>query len=323
MENGLATVHPELVSEWSEKNDPLTPDKITYGLNKVVWWKGACGHEWQTSVKARSKGEKCPICSGARVVEGVNDLETLMSELAREWSERNYPLLPTMVVSFANKKVWWKCDKGHEWNTLIATRSGGSKCPYCSGILLLKGFNDLATTRPEIAGEWSERNLPLTPDKINEKFRKNVWWKGSCGHSWKARISERMIEGMGCTVCEKEYQCMFPRLVVGFYGRKKGLKVLVDSDAVIGLPLETYMPDEKLAIETTVESEKIELLKEHMCKQKGIKLVKVPYKRNDDEAGFARKIKNVFRGVHIYISSDEEEDVAFIRKQFDEWRERK
>ena len=31
-------------------------------------WKGACGHEWQTSVKARSSGEKCPICSGARVI---------------------------------------------------------------------------------------------------------------------------------------------------------------------------------------------------------------------------------------------------------------
>ena len=67
MNNSLAEVHPELVSEWSEKNLPLTPDDITFGSNKKVWWKGACGHEWQTSVKACSNGEKCPICSGARV----------------------------------------------------------------------------------------------------------------------------------------------------------------------------------------------------------------------------------------------------------------
>ena len=45
MSNLLSEVHPELVSEWSNKNLPLTPDKITYGSNKVVWWKGACGHE--------------------------------------------------------------------------------------------------------------------------------------------------------------------------------------------------------------------------------------------------------------------------------------
>ena len=50
MNNSLAEVHPELITEWSEKNLPLTPDDITFGSNKKVWWKGACGHEWQTSV---------------------------------------------------------------------------------------------------------------------------------------------------------------------------------------------------------------------------------------------------------------------------------
>ncbi len=50
MNNSLAEVHPELVSEWSEKNLPLTPDDITFGSNKKVWWRGACGHEWQTTI---------------------------------------------------------------------------------------------------------------------------------------------------------------------------------------------------------------------------------------------------------------------------------
>ena len=259
MSNILSEVHPELVAEWSDKNLPLTPDRITYGSNKVVWWKGACGHEWQTSVKARSNGENCPICSGARVIEGVNDLATLKPELAdewsskndplkptmvttgshkkviwrdkyghewtatvksralngtgcpycshnkilvgfndlasqhpqiaSEWSERNYPLKPDMVTVFANRKVWWRCSKGHEWNTLISTRLGGSGCPYCSGQLLLKGFNDFATTHPQLAQEWSDRNLPLTPDMINEKSRRNVWWKcRECGYEWQSVV---------------------------------------------------------------------------------------------------------------------------------------
>ena len=52
MRNLLSEVHPELVCEWSEKNLPLTPDKITFGSNKIMWWKGSCGHEWQASVKS-------------------------------------------------------------------------------------------------------------------------------------------------------------------------------------------------------------------------------------------------------------------------------
>ena len=48
MNNSLAEVHPELIAEWSEKNFPLTPDDITFGSNKKVWWKGICGHEWHT-----------------------------------------------------------------------------------------------------------------------------------------------------------------------------------------------------------------------------------------------------------------------------------
>ena len=55
-----------------------------------------CGHEWQTSVKARSNGEKCPICSGARVIAGINDLATLEPLLVKQWSKKN-KIKPTEV----------------------------------------------------------------------------------------------------------------------------------------------------------------------------------------------------------------------------------
>lgn len=460
MSNSLAAMRPELVREWSDKNLPLTPDKITYGSNKIVWWKAACGHEWQTSVKARSKGENCPICSGARVIEGINDLATLkpelvqewseknevkptevsigshkkviwkcrhgheweasiksrtingtgcpycshnrvlegfndlasqMPEIAAEWSEKNYPLLPTMVTPFANRKVWWKCSKGHEWHTLISTRSGGSKCPYCSGQILLKGFNDFATTHAELAEEWSNRNLPLTPDMINEKSRKNVWWKCrecgnewksvvyarikgtvcpvcadravlpgyndlattdahlldewdyeknkditptavsrnsmksvwwkcSLGHSWKAKIYEHTIEEMGCPVCEQEYRSVFPQLAVSYYAGKKGLQVRLNTDIEIGLPLETYIVNERLAIEAKVLSEEKERLKAYICRKQGIKLLKLPYKANEGEIEYIRKIKKAYQSVHIFIASDDEKDAAIIKKRFKEWR---
>lgn len=104
MTGSLASVHPELIPEWSEKNLPLTPDKITFGSNKRVWWKGACGHEWETSVKARSKGEKCPICSGARVIEGINDLEQFLKENAPYAKANIAPYSPAWLLPITQIK---------------------------------------------------------------------------------------------------------------------------------------------------------------------------------------------------------------------------
>ena len=203
MKRMLADVRPELINEWSQRNSPLTPDSVTHGSNKIVWWNGKCGHEWRASVKNRViGGSGCPYCSHNAILEGYNDLASQKPELAAEWSARNAPLLPTQVTVFANLKAWWKCREcGNEWKTLISTRSDGSKCPYCSGYILLKGFNDFATLYPQLAEEWSDRNLPLTPDTVNDKSRKNVWWKcRTCGYEWKSVIHSR-AKGAMCPVC--------------------------------------------------------------------------------------------------------------------------
>ena len=171
MNNSLAEVHPELITEWSEKNLPLTPDGITFGSNKVVWWKGSCGHEWKTSVKARSKGEKCPICSGARAVAGINDLSTLKPGLASEWSKKN-EIKPTEVTVGSHKKVIWKCRLGHEWTASVKGRSiNGSGCPYCSHNKVLVGFNDLATVVPKVAdlNEQAEALFSRLVKQLSEK----------------------------------------------------------------------------------------------------------------------------------------------------------
>ena len=171
MNNSLSVVHPELIVEWSKKNLPLTPDGITFGSNKVVWWKGSCGHEWQTSVKARSKGEKCPICSGVRAVAGINDLSTLKPGLASEWSKKN-EIKPTEVTVGSHKKVIWKCRLGHECTASVKSRSiNGSGCPYCSHNKVLVGFNDLATVVPKVAdlNEQAEALFSRLVKQLSEK----------------------------------------------------------------------------------------------------------------------------------------------------------
>ena len=65
--NDLGTVKPKVAKEWHPTlNGELTPDKVTLGSNKKVWWKCAEGHVWQAAVYARTrkKGSGCPVCAG-------------------------------------------------------------------------------------------------------------------------------------------------------------------------------------------------------------------------------------------------------------------
>lgn len=198
--NDLESLEPELAKEWSKKN-PIPASAVGVGSHKKAIWKGRCGHEWSAVIRNRVAGAGCPYCSHNIVLPGFNDLEILFPEVAQEWSPRNLPLKPSQVTAYSNKKVWWQCEHGHEWYTLISTRSYGSKCPYCSGIKLLKGFNDFATLHPGLALEWSEQNGSLMPDSVNEKSTKNVWWHCSeCGNEYKAVVKSR-VKGLRCPVC--------------------------------------------------------------------------------------------------------------------------
>ena len=124
-------------------------------------------------------------------------------ELCREWSEKNFPFTPEDETADSDDHVWWKCDKGHEWQARIRNRTGNlTGCPYCNSHVLLPGFNDLATKYPDIAAEWSEKNLPLMPSDVMPGSNRYVWWKGKCGHEWQEVISSRTgHEIKNCPVC--------------------------------------------------------------------------------------------------------------------------
>lgn len=125
----------QLMAEWNwEKNNDLNfdPRTLTLGNNKKVWWKCSKGHEWQATIYSRNAGCGCPYCSGRFAIKGENDLQTVNPTLANEWNyDKNNELTPASVLPSSNKKVWWKCSKGHEWQATIANRNKGSGCPKC------------------------------------------------------------------------------------------------------------------------------------------------------------------------------------------------
>lgn len=204
--NDLATVNPALAAQWDmEKNGELKPTEVLAGSGKYVWWKCENGHSWRASILSRNRGAGCPICSGKTAVSGENDLSTLFPDLAVEWdAERNGSLRPDNVTPYSNKKVWWRCALGHEWQAVIASRAvERSACPYCTGRRVLAGFNDLATLHPKIAAQWdSTLNSGLTPEMVTPGSHKRVWWKCAEGHVWKTAIYSRTgKQKCGCPVC--------------------------------------------------------------------------------------------------------------------------
>ena len=201
----VAEAFPYLVEEWhSSKNGDLQPTDVSWGSARKVWWVCSLGHEWETSPNVRSRPSGCPVCAGQVLLEGFNDMATTRPDLAAEWHpSKNGDLKPSDVVAGASKSFWWLCSKGHEWKQTGNQRdSGGSGCPVCSGRQVLPGYNDMGTTRPDLAAEWHpSKNGDLHPSKVTKASNRRAWWQCSQGHEWQARINQRSAGNTGCPVC--------------------------------------------------------------------------------------------------------------------------
>lgn len=206
-ENDLFTTHPAVAAQWHpQKNGTRTPQTVVSGNHAKVWWLCDKGHEWQATILSRTTlGNGCPVCAGKIVIPGVNDLANANPSIASQWHPtKNGTLTPEQVTPFSNRKAWWVCDEGHEYDTVIAHRvHNSSGCPYCTNRKVLAGFNDLATVEPKIAEQWHPTlNGELTPQMVTASSHKKVWWQCSEGHSWKAVVYSRTgRRKCGCPVC--------------------------------------------------------------------------------------------------------------------------
>ncbi len=280
-ENDLQTVNQDLAKEWNyERNNGLTPMDVLPNSNKKVWWKCSKGHEWQARINSRNSENGCPFCTGRFTISGENDLQTVNPSLANEWNyKKNNGLTPNNVLPNSNKKVWWICGKGHEWQATISNRNNGNGCPYCAGQYIIKGENDLQTVNPALANEWNyEKNNGLTPADVTPNSNKKVWWKCSKGHEWQATINNRN-RGNGCPVCDSERKTSFPEYVLAYYLEKYDLGV-VHSYKGKGYELDIYIPSKRIAIEYDgyywhKSKTKKDLEKNQKCKKDGIKLYRI------------------------------------------------
>ena len=211
--NDLASTRPDLATQWHPtRNGDVSPTQVTAGSSKRYWWVDEYDHEWESQVNNRANGTGCPYCAGQKILAGFNDLASKRPDIAVDWHPaRNAPLTPDAIAEQSNRKVWFRCLDGHEWQSTVGNRTVlGQGCPVCAGQKVLPGLNDMATTSPALAAEWHPtRNAPVTPRDVFRSTAKRFWWRDALGHEWEATANERS-NGSNCPYCSGQ------RIMVGF-----------------------------------------------------------------------------------------------------------
>lgn len=216
-ENSLAHLFPEIAKQWDEeKNGDLTPEHVTPGSNKRVWWnclksKCGCEHNWIVSVSNRVK-KNCPYCSKRKTCP-CNSLAT-RTDVMRWWHPtRNQGIDPSTITQFSNKLVWWKCQNvrtcecEHDWKTTVWSVTSGTRCPFCANLKICL-HTSLAYNRPDVMEFWHPtKNKDIDPNNVSVKSGLKVWWRCSkdvnrcgCYHEWKTSISH-VATGKRCPYC--------------------------------------------------------------------------------------------------------------------------
>ena len=138
----LYDVAPWLSEEFMSGKNKTTIKDITPHSNLKYYWKcKKCGYVWLASAATRVKGHGCPACNHLVATKKYN-LATEYPEIARQWHPtKNGSLTPRDILPYSEKKIWWRCDKGHEWEATPSNRVQGRNCRQCS--------NEMRTSFPE------------------------------------------------------------------------------------------------------------------------------------------------------------------------------
>jgi hypothetical protein len=206
----LQEKRPEIAEYWDHKNNTeFTPEDVPVLSGYTASWKCDKGHKWSARVSSFTKRDTfngCPVCRGALIQKGVNDLFTLRPAIIDFWNwEKNVDINPYTMGPSSHKLIWLTCKNGHELHKVLDFRTiDGIGCAYCYGTAVVKGVTDLATKRPDIAKEF---HPTLNGDKKASDYtsssQKKVWWKcEKYGHEWEASIGSRTHKKQrNCPTC--------------------------------------------------------------------------------------------------------------------------
>lgn len=131
----------------------------------------------------------------------LEDFDPALADLLVDQSLRT-------IAKGADRTVWWRCvnhldNPKHVYPAKVYNKTNAkhpTKCPICSGRLVVAGINDIATTHPEITELFVDQTIPTTVTaQSNKKFQFHC---GNPDHDpWTAPVSRLTGQGSRCPQC--------------------------------------------------------------------------------------------------------------------------
>ena len=314
-----------LLEEWDyEKNSELgyTPDNVSYGSAKDIWWRCEENHTFTQSIRNRTlHTQGCPYCSNRKILKGYNDLETYcknnnLEYLMKEWDYKNNTFKPDEIFPFSHKDIYWVCSKGHRWTAHLDSRvNKNCSCPYCTGRLPVKGINDLETYcknngLKHLLEEWDYIKNKRSPNEFKPFSNKKVHWKCRfCSNEWETNIGNRTFRGDGCKKCNT-HSTSFPEQAILYY-IKQYYPDVINRYTDLGFELDIYIPSLKIGIEYDgnhfhQNKKDLETKKNKLCKDNDITLIRIREQglcSYNDCVCLFRKDTNTKQGLDIVLMS--------------------
>jgi hypothetical protein len=208
-ENDFFSQFLKLKELWDFESNAQDPQTIHSGSRESFHWRCENGHKWKARAYTMARRQNCKSCAnnGERITAKLVGLDYPF--LQREWNiSKNSDLSLSLLKLSDPTRYWWTCERNHEWQASISNRTrgknGGTGCPVCANRVIVIGYNDLATTHPQLAHEWDfEKNQPKSPQTIVAGSPKPYWWICDKGHSWEVapRFRVRKNSINGCPYC--------------------------------------------------------------------------------------------------------------------------
>ncbi|KAK8791845.1 hypothetical protein WA158_005222 [Blastocystis sp. Blastoise] len=209
--------YPLIVKNWHPTKNKYRPEEVCEATKDPIWIQCVDhpDHVYCQPARLLVKSAKsieasatpkpfCLVCRGYRVSPS-SSLAATFPIIAKEWHPYKNKLTPDEISPKSNKKAWFICPNGHEYQAVIANRTTqGSNCPFCGKRYLIPS-RSLATNFPSIAATWHPtKNGSLTPDQVFSHSSRRVWWLCENGHEWITSINNRTNnngKGSNCPIC--------------------------------------------------------------------------------------------------------------------------
>lgn len=163
---------------------------LVSSVHQHTKWECGKGHRWRSVYHNIARGSDCPYCAG-KAPKTPEDYHALAETRGFLWLGPEVPNSET--------KTFWRCEKGHEWETTYYSISIGSGCHVCqdreNGALVSKPQRKLhEMLGGDINTPFGRRNIDLTLER--EGIRIAVEYDSWFEHGYKQEADAERVQAL-------------------------------------------------------------------------------------------------------------------------------